>query len=91
MVINPINNPRPSYALADAAATTAATTSPSSSTASSGLGSTAPSEQMFLKLLVAQIQNQDPTSPKTPHSSWRNSPSSANWSKSSPSARMPMP
>jgi flagellar basal-body rod modification protein FlgD len=66
MVINPINNPRPSYALADAAATTAATTSSSSSTASSGLGGTAPSEQMFLQLLVAQIQNQDPTSPQDP-------------------------
>ena len=66
MVINPINNPRPSYALADAAATTASTTSSSSSTESSGLGGTAPSEQMFLQLLVAQIQNQDPTSPQDP-------------------------
>lgn len=67
MVINPINNPRPSYALADAAATTSSSSSSSSSsTASSGLGGTAPSEQMFLKLLVAQIQNQDPTSPQDP-------------------------
>lgn len=30
---------------------------------SAGLGSTAPSEQMFLKLLVAQLQNQDPLNP----------------------------
>ena len=28
-----------------------------------GLGGTAPSEQMFLQLLVAQIKNQDPTNP----------------------------
>jgi flagellar basal-body rod modification protein FlgD len=27
------------------------------------LGSTAPSEQMFLQLLVAQLQNQDPLNP----------------------------
>jgi len=36
-----------------------------SSTASPA-GSTAPSEQMFLQLLVAQIKNQDPTSPSDP-------------------------
>ena len=35
----------------------------SSSSSSAGLGSTAPSEQMFLKLLVAQLQNQDPLNP----------------------------
>src|ERR1039457_412157 len=66
MVINPINNPRPFYALADATPTTPAPTSSSSSTASTGLGGTAPSEQMFLQLLVAQIQNQDPTTPQDP-------------------------
>lgn len=40
---------------------TNATTSNSSSSA--GLGGTAPSEQVFLQLLVSQIQNQDPLNP----------------------------
>ncbi|HUB77911.1 MAG TPA: flagellar hook capping FlgD N-terminal domain-containing protein [Bryobacteraceae bacterium] len=34
-----------------------------SSAAASALGGTAPSEQMFLQLLVAQLQNQDPLNP----------------------------
>src|SRR5262249_6329121 len=34
-----------------------------SSGAASAFGSTAPSEQMFLQLLVAQLQNQDPLNP----------------------------
>jgi flagellar basal-body rod modification protein FlgD len=34
-----------------------------SSSASSMLGATAPSEEMFLQLLVAQLQNQDPLNP----------------------------
>jgi len=38
----------------------------STSTGSTGLGGPAPSEQMFLQLLVAQIKNQDPTSPSDP-------------------------
>lgn len=63
MVTQPINTPSPF-------ATFAASTAPgakakSSSSATSG-SSTAPSEQMFLQLLVAQIQNQDPTSPADP-------------------------
>src|SRR5580704_12346573 len=33
------------------------------SSASNMLGGTAPSEQMFLQLLVAQLQNQDPLNP----------------------------
>jgi flagellar basal-body rod modification protein FlgD len=37
--------------------------SSSSSAAASALGGTAPSEQMFLQLLVAQLQNQDPLNP----------------------------
>ena len=35
----------------------------SSSGAASALGATAPTEQMFLQLLVAQLQNQDPLNP----------------------------
>ncbi len=34
-----------------------------SSNTANMLGSTAPSEQMFLQLLVAQLQNQDPLNP----------------------------
>jgi flagellar basal-body rod modification protein FlgD len=34
-----------------------------SSSSSTTLGSTAPSQAMFLKLLVAQLQNQDPLNP----------------------------
>lgn len=41
--------------------TGAATTS--SSASSSGLGATAPTEGVFLQLLVSQLQNQDPLNP----------------------------
>jgi flagellar basal-body rod modification protein FlgD len=34
-----------------------------SSSAAATLGGTAPTEQMFLQLLVAQLQNQDPLNP----------------------------
>src|SRR5580692_2470433 len=34
-----------------------------SSNSASALGSTAPSEEMFLQLLVAQLKNQDPLNP----------------------------
>src|ERR1700683_2477728 len=37
--------------------------SPSSSTAASSGGTPAPSEEVFLQLLVSQIQNQDPLNP----------------------------
>jgi flagellar basal-body rod modification protein FlgD len=43
--------------------TSATTTSTASSGASSSLGGSAPSQQMFLQLLVAQLKNQDPLSP----------------------------
>jgi flagellar basal-body rod modification protein FlgD len=43
---------------------TSSTNTPTSP-ASSGLGA-APSQQMFLELLVAQIKNQDPLSPADP-------------------------
>ena len=43
--------------------TSATTTGNTSSSASSPLGGSAPSEQMFLQLLVAQLKNQDPLSP----------------------------
>jgi flagellar basal-body rod modification protein FlgD len=39
------------------------TSASSASSASAALGGTAPSEQMFLQLLVAQLQNQDPLNP----------------------------
>jgi flagellar basal-body rod modification protein FlgD len=44
-------------------ASTPGTSSTSSSSAASALGGTAPNEQMFLQLLVAQIKNQDPLNP----------------------------
>lgn len=60
MITNPITNPSPFE-------TFAASTAPgATSTKTTGLGGTAPSEQMFLQLLVAQIKNQDPTSPSDP-------------------------
>lgn len=37
--------------------------STSNSTSSSGLGGSTPSEEVFLQLLVSQIQNQDPLNP----------------------------
>ena len=61
MVIQPINNPIPHAAVAGSTASTA-----TGSSSSTGLGGTAPSQQMFLQLLVAQIKNQDPTSPSDP-------------------------
>jgi flagellar basal-body rod modification protein FlgD len=39
------------------------TTSSGASNASGALGASAPTEQMFLQLLVAQLQNQDPLNP----------------------------
>ena len=48
------------------ALTGTSTTTPSSNSqtsASSGSSSTTPTEEMFLNLLVAQIQNQDPLNP----------------------------
>jgi flagellar basal-body rod modification protein FlgD len=42
---------------------TSTTNTSSGSSSSTGLGGTAPSEQMFLQLLVAQLQNQDPLNP----------------------------
>jgi len=53
--VNAITNPT-----AAAAAAAAATSTP---TPAPGLGGTAPTEQMFLQLLVAQLQNQDPLNP----------------------------
>jgi flagellar basal-body rod modification protein FlgD len=49
-----------------ASAVSALTTNSSSAaaaTTASALGGTAPTEQMFLQLLVAQLQNQDPLNP----------------------------
>ena len=43
--------------------TSAATTGATSSGASTSLGGSAPTEQMFLQLLVAQLKNQDPMNP----------------------------
>ena len=40
--------------------------SSSSSSATGGLGGSSPSESMFLQLLVAQLKNQDPTTPSDP-------------------------
>lgn len=40
-----------------------ANNSASNSSSTAGLGATAPSEEMFLQLLVAQLQNQDPLNP----------------------------
>ena len=60
MVTPPINNPNPFE-------TFAASTAPGANTgASSTTSGTAPSQQMFLQLLVAQIKNQDPTTPTDP-------------------------
>lgn len=42
---------------------TGSTSPASSSSSSSGLGADAPSEEVFLNLLVAQLQNQDPLNP----------------------------
>ena len=60
MVTPPITNPSPFETFA---ASTAPGANASSTQKASG---TAPSQQMFLQLLVAQIKNQDPTSPSDP-------------------------
>jgi flagellar basal-body rod modification protein FlgD len=49
--------------MASAVNSLGASSSSSSSSAAAALGSTAPTEQMFLQLLVAQLQNQDPLNP----------------------------
>src|SRR5277367_6469299 len=38
-------------------------TTPAAASSSAGLGSAAPSEEVFLQLLVSQLQNQDPLNP----------------------------
>jgi flagellar basal-body rod modification protein FlgD len=43
---------------------TGSSASASTASGSAGLGGSAPSEQVFLQLLVAQLQNQDPLSPQ---------------------------
>jgi len=43
--------------------TGSSSTSSQSAQGSTGLGATAPTEEMFLQLLVAQMQNQDPLNP----------------------------
>ncbi|HJT88773.1 MAG TPA: flagellar hook capping FlgD N-terminal domain-containing protein [Bryobacteraceae bacterium] len=50
-------------ALLGSAATSGATGSSPAAGGTAGLPGTAPTEQMFLQLLVAQIQNQDPLNP----------------------------
>lgn len=49
--------------MASAVNSLGSSSSNSSSSAAAALGGTAPSEQMFLQLLVAQLQNQDPLNP----------------------------
>jgi len=56
MVIQSVTNPTPPVPI----------TGSSLSSTTTGPGGTQPSEQMFLQLLVAQIKNQDPTSPSDP-------------------------
>ena len=46
-----------------ASAISAITSSSSAVTGNAAVTSTSPSQEMFLKLLVAQIKNQDPTNP----------------------------
>lgn len=62
MITPPITNPSQFETFAASTAPGANTTSTSTTSGSS----TAPSQQMFLQLLVAQIKNQDPTSPSDP-------------------------
>jgi flagellar basal-body rod modification protein FlgD len=57
-----VNSLLGSSSAASAAGSSAASGSASSS-GSSGLGSVAPSEGVFLQLLVSQLQNQDPLNP----------------------------
>jgi flagellar basal-body rod modification protein FlgD len=49
--------------MASAVSALSNSSSTGSSTTASTLGGTAPTEQMFLQLLVAQLQNQDPLNP----------------------------
>jgi flagellar basal-body rod modification protein FlgD len=49
--------------MASAASSVGSSSNTDNSNSSNMLGSTAPSEQMFLQLLVAQLQNQDPLNP----------------------------
>jgi flagellar basal-body rod modification protein FlgD len=49
--------------MASAVNSIGSSSSASGSSAAAALGGTAPSEQMFLQLLVAQLQNQDPLNP----------------------------
>jgi flagellar basal-body rod modification protein FlgD len=49
--------------LGSSPATASTAASGSSASSSTGLGSTTPSEGVFLQLLVSQLQNQDPLNP----------------------------
>jgi len=49
--------------MASAVNSVGSSSSSNSSSAASALGATAPTEQMFLQLLVAQLKNQDPLNP----------------------------
>ena len=49
--------------MASAVSALSSSSTTGSSSAASALGGTAPTEQMFLQLLVAQLQNQDPLNP----------------------------
>jgi flagellar basal-body rod modification protein FlgD len=49
--------------MASAVSNPTASSSANSSASASALGGTAPTEEMFLQLLVAQLQNQDPLNP----------------------------
>ncbi len=66
MVTQPLNYPSPSAHYSQPAAAKSKSSDSDSSDDSTGLDGSAPSEQMFLQLLVAQIKNQDPTSPSDP-------------------------
>jgi flagellar basal-body rod modification protein FlgD len=65
-----IQSTDPSSAFAAATAPVSASTAASGSSASAAAAapgsSSAPTESMFLQLLVAQMKNQDPTSPQDP-------------------------
>jgi flagellar basal-body rod modification protein FlgD len=52
-----------SSAASSTAAANSSASSSSSSSSAAGLGSTVPSEGVFLQLLVSQLQNQDPLNP----------------------------
>lgn len=43
---------------------TTPSTTPATQSTAAAIGSKAPTEQMFLQLLIAQIKNQDPTNPQ---------------------------